>query len=142
MMGNRTNKNPDALLPGERVQAISLDSIRPFRNHPFQVRDDTDMEALKESIQTSGVITPAVVRPLPEGGYEMVSGHRRTAACRALGLEKMPVIIRDLDDDTATLMMVDANRQREKVLPSEKAFAYRMRMEALQKGLLRKTRKQ
>ena len=90
------------------------------------------MEALKESIRTSGVITPAVVRPLPEGGYEMISGHRRMAACRALGLEKMPVIVREMDDDTATLMMVDANRQREKILPSERAFAYRMRMEALQ----------
>ena len=133
MMGNRTNKNPDALLPGERVQAVSLDSIRPFRNHPFRVRDDADMEALMESIRLNGVISPAVVRPLPDKGYEMISGHRRMAACRALGLEKMPVIVRELDDDTATLMMVDANRQREKVLPSEKAFAYRMRMEALQK---------
>lgn len=133
MMGNRTNKNPDALLPGERVQAVSLDSIRLFRNHPFKVRDDADMEALMESIRLSGVITPAMVRPLPEGGYEMISGHRRMAACRALGLEKMPVIVREMDDDTATLMMVDANRQREKTLPSERAFAYRMRMEALQK---------
>ena len=132
MMGNRTNKNPDALLPGERVQAVSLDSIRPFRNHPFKVREDADMEALMESIRLNGVITPAVVRPLPDKGYEMISGHRRMAACRALGLEKMPVIVREMDDDTATLMMVDANRQREKILPSERAFAYRMRMEALQ----------
>jgi ParB family chromosome partitioning protein len=133
MMGNRTNKNPDALLPGERVQAVSLDSIRPFRGHPFQVREDAELESLKESIRLNGVISPAVVRPLPDKGYEMISGHRRMAACRALGLEKMPVIVRELDDDTATLMMVDANRQRVKVLPSEKAFAYRMRMEALQK---------
>ena len=133
MMGNRTNKNPDALLPGERVEAVSLSSIHPFRNHPFQVRKDNDMEALKDSIRTSGVITPAVVRPLPDKGYEMISGHRRMAACRALGLEKMPVIVREMDDDTATLMMVDANRQRENILPSERAFAYRMRMEALQK---------
>ncbi len=132
MMGNRSNKNPDTLLPGERVEAVSLSSIRPFRNHPFQVREDADMEALMESIRLNGVITPAVVRPLPEGGYEMISGHRRMAACMALGLEKMPVIVREMDDDTATLMMVDANRQREKILPSEKAFAYRMRMEALQ----------
>ena len=132
MMDGRKQKTPDSILPGERVQAVSLDSIRPFRNHPFKVREDADMEALKESIRTSGLITPAVVRPLPEGGYEMVSGHRRMAACRALGLEKMPVIIREMDDDTATLMMVDANRQREKILPSERAFAYRMRMEALQ----------
>ena len=131
MMGNRTNKNPDALLPGERVQAVSLDSIRPFRNHPFRVRDDADMEALMESIRLNGVISPAVVRPLPDKGYEMISGHRRMAACRALGLEKMPVLVREMDDDTATLMMVDANRQREKILPSERAFAYRMRMEAL-----------
>ena len=132
MMDNRNDKSTDVLLPGERVQAVTLDSIRPFRGHPFKVREDAEMEALKESIRTSGVITPAVVRPLPEGGYEMVSGHRRMAACRALGLEKMPVIVRELDDDTATLMMVDANRQREKILPSERAYAYRMRMEALQ----------
>ena len=131
MMDGRKQKTPDVILPGERVQAVTLDSICPFRGHPFKVREDADMEALKESIRTSGVITPAVVRPLPEGGYEMVSGHRRLAACRVLGLEKMPVIVREMDDDTATLMMVDANRQREKVLPSEKAFAYRMRMEAL-----------
>lgn len=132
MMDGRKQKTPDAILPGERVQAVILASIHPFRGHPFKVREDADMEALKESIRTSGVITPAVVRPLPEGGYEMVSGHRRMAACRALGLEKMPVIVREMDDDTATLMMVDANRQREKILPSERAFAYRMRMEALQ----------
>ena len=132
MMDDRKQKTPDAILPGERIQAVSLDSIHPFRGHPFKVREDADMEALKESIQASGVITPAVVRPLPEGGYEMVSGHRRMAACRALRLEKMPVIVREMDDDTATLMMVDANRQREKILPSERAFAYRMRMEALQ----------
>ena len=132
MMDGRKQKTPDAILPGERVQAVTLDSIRPFHSHPFKVREDADMEALKESIRTSGVITPAVVRPLPEGGYEMISGHRRMAACRALGLEKMPVIVREIDDDTATLMMVDANRQREKILPSERAFAYRMRMEALQ----------
>ena len=133
MMDDRKQKTPDAILPGERVQAVSLDSIHPFRGHPFKVREDADMEALKESIRTSGVITPAVVRPLPEGGYEMVSGHRRMAVCKALGLHKMPVIVREMDDDTATLMMVDANRQREKILPSERAFAYRMRMEALQK---------
>ena len=132
MMDGRKQKTPDVILPGERVQAVTLDSICPFRGHPFKVREDADMEALKESIRTGGVITPAVVRPLPEGGYEMVSGHRRLAACRALGLEKMPVIVREMDDDTATLMMVDANRQREKILPSERAFAYRMRMEALQ----------
>ena len=132
MMDGRKQKTPDVILPGERVQAVTLDSICPFRGHPFKVREDADMEALKESIRTSGVITPAVVRPLPEGGYEMVSGHRRLAACRVLGLEKMPVIVREMDDYTATLMMVDANRQREKILPSERAFAYRMRMEALQ----------
>lgn len=133
MMNDRKQKTPDAILPGERVQAVSLSSIHPFRGHPFQVREDAELEALKDSIRLNGVISPAVVRPLPCGGYEMISGHRRMAACRALGLEKMPVIVRELEDDTATLMMVDANRQREKVLPSEKAFAYRMRMEALQK---------
>ena len=106
MMDDRKQKTPDVILPGERVQAVSLDSIHPFQGHPFKVREDADMEALKESIRTSGVITPAVVRPLPEGGYEMVSGHRRLAACRVLGLEKMPVIVREMDDYTATLMMV------------------------------------
>ena len=132
MMDDRKQKTPDALLPGERVEAVFLNSIRPFRKHPFQVREGNDMEALMESIRLNGVITPAVVRPLPDKGYEMISGHRRIAACRALGLEKMPVIVRELDDDTAALMMVDANRQRENILPSERAFAYRMRMEALQ----------
>ena len=83
MMGNRTNKNPDALLPGERVQAVSLDSIRPFRGHPFQVREDAELESLKESIRLNGVISPAVVRPLPDKGYEMISGHRRMAATSA-----------------------------------------------------------
>ena len=132
MMDGRKQKTPDVILPGERVQAVTLDSICPFRGHPFKVREDADMEALKESIRTGGVITPAVVRPLPGRGYEMISGHRRMAACKALGLERMPAIVREMDDDTATLMMVDANRQRENILPSERAFAYRMRMEALQ----------
>ena len=116
---------------GELVQAVDLSLIRPFHDHPFHVNDDAEMEALKESIRDSGLLTPAIVRPKSDGTYEMISGHRRMAACKALGLNKMPVIVRELDDDTATLMMVDANRQREHLLPSEKAFAYRMRMEAL-----------
>ena len=116
---------------GELVQAVDLETIRPFHDHPFHVNNDAELEALKESIRENGILTPAVVRPKGDGTYEMISGHRRMAACKALGLSKMPVIVREMDDDTATLMMVDSNRQREHLLPSEKAFAYRMRMEAL-----------
>lgn len=125
-----TGSNKDRR-PGEKIVAVPLASISPFADHPFRVEQDAEMQALTESILESGVMTPAIVRPKGDGTYEMISGHRRMAACRELGLEKMPVVIRDLDDDTAALMVVDANRQRERILPSEKAFAYRLRMEVL-----------
>ena len=116
---------------GEKIISVAIDQIQPFPNHPFQVNEDEALERLKESIAENGVLTPAVVRPTEDGTFEMISGHRRMAACKALGLSKMPVIVREVDDDTATVMMVDANRQRESLLPSEKAFAYKMRVEAL-----------
>ena len=116
---------------GEKIISVAIDQIQPFPNHPFQVNEDEALERLKESIAENGVLTPAVVRPKEDGTFEMISGHRRLAACKALGLQKMPVIVREVDDDTATVMMVDANRQRESLLPSEKAFAYKMRVEAL-----------
>ena len=116
---------------GEKVTSIAIDQIQPFPNHPFQVNEDEAMERLKESISLNGVLTPATVRQLPDGSYQMVSGHRRMAACKALGMEKMPVIVREMDDIAATLAMVDSNRQRESLLPSEKANAYKLRQDAL-----------
>ena len=119
--------------PGELIQAIPLSLIQPFPDHPFRVEEGDELEQLKQSIRENGVMSPAIVRPQAGGGFQMISGHRRMAACKALGLERMPVIVREMDDDTATAMMVEANLQREKILPSEKAFAYKMRAEALQR---------
>ena len=115
----------------ERVQEIPLDQLKPFRNHPFKVRDDQRMLDTVDSIREYGVLVPAIARPDPEGGYELVSGHRRKRGCEMAGLQTMPVIIRDLDDDAAVLVMVDSNIQREELLPSERAFAYKMKLEAL-----------
>lgn len=115
----------------ERVQEISLDQLKPFRNHPFKVRDDQRMLDTVDSIREYGVLVPAIARPDPEGGYELISGHRRKRGCEMAGLQTMPVIIRDLDDDAAVLVMVDSNIQREELLPSERAFAYKMKLEAL-----------
>ena len=115
----------------ERVQEIPLDQLKPFRNHPFKVRDDQRMLDTVDSIREYGVLVPAIVRPDPEGGYELISGHRRKRGCEMAGLQTMPVIIRDLDDDAAVLVMVDSNIQREELLPSERAFAYKMKLEAL-----------
>lgn len=115
----------------ERVQEIPLDQLKPFRNHPFKVRDDQRMLDTVDSIREYGVLVPAIARPDPEGGYELISGHRRKRGCEMAGLQTMPVIIRDLDDDAAVLVMVDSNIQREELLPSERAFAYRMKLEAL-----------
>ena len=114
-----------------KVDDVPLAELFPFKDHPFQVREDEELERLKESIRESGVLVPALARPKEGGGYELISGHRRMTACRALGLETMPVIIRDLTDEEAIITMVDANLQREHILPSEKAFAYKMKMEAL-----------
>ena len=115
----------------ERVQEIPLDQLKPFRNHPFKVRDDQRMLDTVDSIREYGVLVPAIARPDPEGGYELISGHRRKRGCEMAGLQTMPVIIRNLDDDAAVLVMVDSNIQREELLPSERAFAYKMKLEAL-----------
>ena len=116
---------------GERVQEIPLAELHPFKDHPFRVRDDEEMERMAESIAEHGVLVPGIVRPRQEGGYEIIAGHRRKRGCELAGRETMRVIVRDLDDDEATIIMVDSNLQREKVLPSEKAFAYRMKVDAL-----------
>lgn len=115
----------------EKVTMVPLDELHPFRNHPFKVVDDEKMMDTAQSIREHGVLVPAIVRPLESGGYELVSGHRRKRGCELAGLAEMPVIIRDMDDDTATLYMVDSNIQRETILPSERAFAYKMKLEAL-----------
>lgn len=114
-----------------KVEAIPLAALTPFRNHPFKVKEDEEMAQLMRSIADAGVLSPALARPLPGGGYELISGHRRLAACKALGMDTMPVIIRDLTDEEAVITMVDSNLQREHILPSEKAFAYKMKLEAM-----------
>lgn len=115
----------------ERVQNIPLDELHPFKNHPFKILNNEEMERMIESIRKVGTITPALARPLPDGGYELISGHRRLAACQVLEIETMPVIVREMSDDEAVIAMVDANLQRETILPSEKAFAYKMKLEAI-----------
>ena len=116
----------------ERVQNIPLGELHPFKDHPFKVQNDEDMKRMIESIKKVGAITPAVARPI-SGGYEIISGHRRLAAYQELGLETMPVIVRDMTDDEAVIAMVDANLQREHILPSEKAFAYKMKLDAMKR---------
>ena len=115
----------------ERVKEIPLAELHPFKDHPFKIQNDDEMKRLMESIQKFGTLTPALARPLPEVGYELISGHRRLAACQVLGIETMPVIVREMTDDEAVIAMVDANLQREHILPSEKAFAYRMKLDAI-----------
>ena len=115
----------------ERVQEIPLTQLRPFKDHPFRVVDDERMTETAESVKEYGVLVPAIARPMPDGEYELVSGHRRKRACELAGLETMPVIVRELDDDQAVIIMVDSNLQRENILPSERAKAYQMKMEAL-----------
>ena len=115
----------------EKVQEIPLSELHPFKNHPFKVLDDEVMQKTVESIAQFGVLTPAIARPSPEGGYELVAGHRRHHACELAGMETMPVIVREMDDDVATILMVDSNLQRETLLPSERAFAYKIKLEAL-----------
>lgn len=124
-----TEERLDAKKP--KVEAIPLAALTPFRNHPFKVKEDEEMAQLMRSIADAGVLSPALARPLPDGGYELISGHRRLAACKALGMDTMPVIIRDLTDEEAVITMVDSNLQREHILPSEKAFAYKMKLEAM-----------
>lgn len=115
----------------ERVRIIPLGELHPFKDHPFKIQNNEEMQRMIESIRKVGAITPALARPLPDGGYELISGHRRLAACQVLGLETMPVIVREMSDDEAVIAMVDANLQRETILPSEKAFAYKMKLEAI-----------
>lgn len=115
----------------ERVQEIPLSELHPFEGHPFKVVDDEEMQKTVESVRDFGVLTPAIARPDPDGGYEIISGHRRHRASELAGKETMPVIVREMDDDAAIILMVDANLQRETILPSERAFAYKMKMDAL-----------
>ena len=115
----------------EKVREIPLAELHPFKNHPFKVLDDESMQRTVESIARFGVLSPAIARPSPDGGYELVAGHRRHHACELVGMKTMPVIVRELDDDAATILMVDSNLQREIILPSERAFAYKMKLEAM-----------
>lgn len=115
----------------EKVVVIPLEQLHSFKNHPFKVRDDDAMMDTAESIRQYGVLVPAIARPDPSGGYELIAGHRRRHASEIAGKETMPVIVRELDDDAATIIMVDSNLQREELLPSERAFAYKMKLEAM-----------
>ncbi len=124
---------------GEVVQEISIKDLHPFKNHPFQVKIDDDMKKTVESIMEYGILTPAIVRPRDKGGYELISGHRRHRAAELAGLDTIPCIVRDMDDDAATIIMVDSNLQRENILPSERAWAYRMKMDAMKRRAGRKT---
>lgn len=117
----------------EKVQEIPLDELHPFRNHPFKVKDDAAMQDTVDSVREYGVLVPAIARPDPDGGYELIAGHRRHHASELAGKETMPVIVRDLDDDAATIIMVDSNLQREELLPSERAFAYKMKLDAMKR---------
>ena len=121
----------------EKVQEIPLEELHPFAHHPFKVLDDDRMKDTADSIREYGVLVPAIARPHPDGGYELVAGHRRKRGCELAGLKTMPVIVRELDDDAATIIMVDSNIQRENILPSERAFAYQMKLEALKHQGLR-----
>ena len=115
----------------EQVQQIPIGELFPFKNHPFKVLDDESMQRTVESVEQYGVLSPLIARPRPEGGYEIISGHRRQHAAQLAGLETLPVIVRNMDNDAAVLLMVDSNLQRENILPSERAFAYKMKLEAL-----------
>jgi ParB family chromosome partitioning protein len=117
----------------EEIVPIKLSELKPFEEQPFKVLDNDEMNELVESIKENGVLSPIVVRPHPEGGYEILSGHRRAKACEKAGISEVPVVIKDLDDDTAVILLVDSNLQREHILPSEKAFAYQMKLEAMKR---------
>lgn len=117
----------------EKIQILPLSELHPFEGHPFQVRDDEEMDKMVDSVKEYGVMTPAIVRPRRDGGYEIVAGHRRCHASRRAGVDTMPCIVRDMDDDTAIILMVDSNCQREHILPSEKAKAYQMKLEAIKR---------
>ena len=117
----------------EQVQQIPIGELFPFKNHPFKVLDDESMQRTVESVEQYGVLSPLIARPRPEGGYEIISGHRRQHAAQLAGLDALPVIVRQMDDDAAVLLMVDSNLQRENILPSERAFAYKMKLEAIER---------
>ncbi|MDC7301471.1 ParB/RepB/Spo0J family partition protein [Agathobacter ruminis] len=133
IFGNDASADKAGAVNGDTVVDIPLDELHPFRNHPFKVRDDADMEKTVESIQEFGVLQPAIVRPDRDGGYEILSGHRRHHACQIAGIEALPCIVRDLDDDAATILMVDSNLQREEILPSERAWAFKMKLDAMKR---------
>ncbi len=124
-------KNPDRSNNGNRFSRFPSESCFPFKNHPFKVLDDESMQRTVESVEQYGVLSPLIARPRPEGGYEIISGHRRQHAAQLAGLDALPVIVRNMDDDAAVLLMVDSNLQRENILPSERAFAYKMKLEAI-----------
>ena len=125
MADDKTSKNP------EQVQGIPISKLHPFEGHPFKVLDDDSMAQTVESIRQMGIANPLIVRPDPDGGYEIISGHRRLHAAELAGLETVPAIVRELDDDAAVIMMVDSNLQRESILPSERAYAYKMKLDAI-----------
>ena len=131
IFGSDASADKAGAVNGDTVVDIPLDELHPFRNHPFKVRDDADMEKTVESIQEFGVLQPAIVRPDSDGGYEILSGHRRHHASEIAGLQTLPCIVRDLDDDAATILMVDSNLQREEILPSERAWAFKMKLDAM-----------
>ena len=131
-MGGKLDTNFGNQTPTDgTLVTLALADFQPFSKHPYKVRDDEAMRDMVESIKQYGVLSPAIARPMPDGGYELVSGHRRKRACKLAGLETMPVIVRELDDDAAAILVVDSNLQREDLLPSERAFAYKLKMEAL-----------
>ena len=117
----------------EKVMEIPLSELYPFKDHPFKVKDDEKMQDTADSIREYGVLVPAIARPSVDGGYELISGHRRKRGCELAGLDTMPVIVRDMDDDAAVIVMVDSNIQRESLLPSERAFAYKMKLDAMKR---------
>ena len=117
----------------EEIKYLKVNELKPFEEHPFKVRIDEEMDELVESIRENGVVSPIIARPHKDGGYEIISGHRRAKACEILQLEQTPVIVKDIDDDTAVILVVDSNLNRENILPSEKAFAYQMKLEAIKR---------
>ena len=117
----------------EEIKPVPISELKPFTEQPFKVKLDEDMDALVESIKQCGVLTPVIARPHKDGGYEILSGHRRVKACELAGITDIPVVVKNLDDDTATILLVDSNLQREHILPSEKAFAYQMKLEAMKR---------
>ena len=137
-MGGKLDTNLGNQTPTDgTLVTLALADLQPFSRHPYKVRDDEAMRDMVESIKQYGVLSPAIARPMPDGGYELVSGHRRKRACELAGLETMPVIFRELDDDAAAILVVDRNLQREDLLPSERAFAYTLKLDARKRQTVR-----